>query len=92
MVRAIGIAAALMLFAQGCTVNEVVTAEETELVVASEPVDERMLLDVGIVEFQDGVPEDNNPDKTGIYGEIRQAEARYLPYHHTPQHPYKASL
>jgi hypothetical protein len=81
MVRAIGIAAALVLFAQGCTVNEVVTAEETELVVASEPVDERMLLDVGIIEFQDGVPEDNNPDKTGIYGEIRQAEARYLPYH-----------
>ena len=70
-----------MLVVQGCTVNEVVTAEETELVVASEPVDERMLLDVGIVEFEDGVPEDNNPDKTGIYGEIREAEARYLPYH-----------
>ena len=70
-----------MLVVQGCTVNEVVTAEETELVVASEPVDERMLLDVGIVEFEDGVPENNNPDKTGIYGEIREAEARYLPYH-----------
>jgi hypothetical protein len=81
MVRAIGFAAAIMLFAQGCTINEVVTAEETELVVASEPVDELMLLDIGIVEFEDGVPEDNNPEKTGIYGEIREAEARYLPYH-----------
>ena len=81
MVRAIVIAAAALLVAQGCTVNEVITAEETKLVVASEPVDERMLLDIGIVEFDDGVPEENDPDKTGVYEEIREAESRYLPYH-----------
>lgn len=81
MVRAIGFAAAVLLFAQGCTVNEVITAEESTLVVASEPVDEVMLLDIGIVEFEDGVPDENDPDKTGVYGDIRGAEARYLPYH-----------
>ncbi len=81
MVRVITTAAAALLVTQACTVNEVITAEETELVVASAPVDEVMLLDIGIVEFADGVPEENNPDKSGVYPEIRDAEARYLPYH-----------
>jgi hypothetical protein len=35
----------------GCTVNEVITADETELVIAEETVDESMLLDIGVVEF-----------------------------------------
>ena len=53
---------AMALFAvQGCTVNEVITAEETELVVADETVHESLLLDIGIVEFNDGVPDDNDP-------------------------------
>lgn len=75
--------APLVLFAaaSGCTVNEVITAEETELVVAEKSVDEAMLLDIGIVEFDDGVPEKNDPGDSGIYPEIRNAEARYLPYH-----------
>ena len=73
---------ALALFAvQGCTVNEVITAEETELVVADDPVDEALLLDIGVVEFDAGVPDDNDPADTRIYEEIRGAEARYLPYH-----------
>ncbi len=66
---------------QGCTVNEVITAEETELVIAEETVDESMLLDVGVVEFEDGVADDNDPADSGVYEEIRGAEARYLPYH-----------
>ena len=66
---------------QGCTVNEVITAEETELIVAEETSDESMLLDIGVVEFADGVPEKNDPGDSGIYEEIRGAEARYLPYH-----------
>ncbi|MEM8683487.1 MAG: hypothetical protein AAGF72_08660 [Pseudomonadota bacterium] len=77
--------AALLLVAlfatTGCTVNEVITAEETELVVASTPVEEALLLDVGIVEFQPGVEEDNEVEETGVYPEIRGAEARYMPYH-----------
>jgi len=64
-----------------CTVNEVITAEETKLVVADVPPDESMLLDIGIVEFDSGLTADNDPETTGIYEEIRTAEVRYLPYH-----------
>lgn len=65
----------------GCTVSEVVTAETTELEVAAVEVPEDMLLDVGIVSFEPGIPGDNDADKSGIYEEVREAESRYLPYH-----------
>jgi len=65
----------------GCTVKEIVEAEETELIVAEAPPDESMLLDIGIVEFDEGIPANNDPDDSGIYEEIRSAESRYLPYH-----------
>src|SRR5690606_16575262 len=65
----------------GCTVSEVITAEKTPLEVASTKMDESLLLDVGIMNFAPGIPEDNEADDTGIYPEVRQAEARYLPYH-----------
>lgn len=71
----------VLALAGGCSVNEVITAEETELNVAEAPPDETMLLDVGIVEFDPGVPEHNDPADTGVYEEIRNAESRYLPYH-----------
>lgn len=71
----------LWLACAGCAVNEVITAEETELVVATEPVSESLLLDVGIVEFEDGIPSNNDSSDTGVYDEIRLAEARYLPFH-----------
>lgn len=70
-----------LLVLGGCTVNEVIEAEETELIVADAPPDESMLLDIGVVEFDDGIPADNDPEDSGIYSEIRSAEARYLPYH-----------
>ncbi len=65
----------------GCSVNEVVVAEETKLVVAESPVDESLLLDIGIVEFDAGIPEDNNPAKSGVFDDIRHAETKYLAYH-----------
>lgn len=64
-----------------CTVSEVITAEQTPLNVASLDIAENLLLDVGIVNFDGGIPEENNVDKTGIYPEVRMAEARYMPYH-----------
>lgn len=73
--------ALVCLAGQGCTVNEVITAEETELIIAEETVDESLLLDIGVVEFEDGVPDENDSTDSGIYEEIRGAEARYLPYH-----------
>ncbi len=73
--------AVLCLVAPGCSVNEVITADETELLVADTTVDESLLLDVGIVEFADGVPDSNDPKDSGVYGDIRSAESRYLAYH-----------
>ena len=65
----------------GCAVNEVISAEETELIVAETPPEESMLLDIGVVEFGGAIAEDNDPEESGIYNEIRSAEVRYLPYH-----------
>lgn len=70
-----------LLVLAACAIEEVIEAEETRLIVAEAPPDEALLLDIGISEFVDGVPEDNDPDDSGIYEEIRSAEARYLPYH-----------
>ena len=82
MLKKIPAAVALMTLATtGCSVNEVITAEETELVVASAPKQESQLLDVGIIEFDAGIPDGNDPEKSRIYSEIRNAESRYLAYH-----------
>jgi hypothetical protein len=72
---------AIAIIGSGCAVQELVVAEETELVVATTSVDEALLLDVGIVEFDARVPADNRPEKTGIYDDIRRAEGKYIPYH-----------
>jgi len=72
---------ALCFLGTGCTVNEVVVADETELDVATSPVDESRLLDIGIIEFAPGIGGENNPRKTGVYDEIRLAETKYLAYH-----------
>ncbi len=72
---------AALAFSAGCSINEVVVAEETELVVAQSPVDEALLLDIGIVEFDAGIPDNNNPDKTGVFEDIRNAETKYMAYH-----------
>lgn len=69
------------LVGTGCTVSEVIHAEQTQLNVASLQVSEALLLDVGILNFEAGVPENNDVEETRIYPEVRQAEARYLPYH-----------
>jgi len=69
------------LWASGCAVNEVVTAEVKKLDVADHELPEDQLLDIGIVEFDDGVPKNNDSAKTGVYEDVRSAEVRYLPYH-----------
>lgn len=71
----------LCLAGAGCSVNEVVVAEETKLIVAESPVEEAMLLDIGIVEFDAGIPENNDPQKTRVFDEIRSAETKFLAYH-----------
>lgn len=81
MTRAVWLLAGFFVVLSGCSVNEIVTAEQTELVVAEAPPDESMLLDIGVVEFETGIDENNDPEESGIYNEIRSAEVRYLPYH-----------
>ena len=81
MIRTSLLLALLCLVTTGCAVNEVITAEETELIVAEAPPDESMLLDIGVVEFASGIDASNNPEESGVFEEIRSAEVRYLPYH-----------
>lgn len=64
-----------------CTVSEVIKAEKTDLDVASLNISENLLLDIGVVRFEPGIPRNNDPDKTGVFAELREAEARYIPYH-----------
>jgi hypothetical protein len=71
----------IMSFTASCTVSEIIDAERTALDIASLNISENLLLDIGIIRFEGGVPEDNDADKTGIYQEIREAESRYFPYH-----------
>ena len=65
----------------GCSVNEVITADETKLIVAKEAPEEDLLLDIGIIQFEEGIPKNNNAADTGVYEDIRSAESRYIPYH-----------
>jgi hypothetical protein len=81
MIRLLITIASLSIFAAGCAVQELVIADETELVIATSSVDEALLLDIGVVEFDARIPEDNRTDKTGIYEDIRLAEAKYIPFH-----------
>ena len=66
----------LAYFNTGCTVSEVISADTTELNVASLDISESMLLDVGIINFDAGIPKKNDVEKSGIYPEVRMAEHR----------------
>jgi len=81
MTKTISILACIVLMVSGCAVNEVITADVNPLDVADFAPPEDQLLDIGIVEFDDGVPKDNDPVETGVYQDVRSAEVRYLPYH-----------
>ena len=71
----------ISLLCSACTVSQVMTAEKTQLDIATLNVSENLLLDIGVVKFDPGIPNGNDPKKTGIYPELREAESRYLPYH-----------
>ena len=73
--------ALISIVCTACTVSEVISAEKTQLDVASLNISENLLLDIGVVKFDPGVPKKNDPEKSGIFAELREAEARYIPYH-----------
>ena len=72
---------ATLFLTTACTVSEVITAEHTDLEVARQEIAENLLLDIGVINFSEGIPRNNDPEKSGVFEEIRRAEARYLPYH-----------
>ena len=73
--------ATVFVILPACSVNEVIKAEESKLIVAEMPPDEELLLDIGVAEFIGGIPKNNVPEESGVFEEIRSAEVRYLPYH-----------
>jgi len=81
MKKTVILLALITVLCSACTVSEVITAEKTPLDVASLNISENLLLDIGVIRFDPGIPRNNNPEKTGVYSELREAEARYIPYH-----------
>lgn len=68
----------------GCSVGRTIEYENTELVRAAAEVPDDERLDVGIMLFDPGIPADTTPEeleKKLIFPDVRQAEARYMPYH-----------
>lgn len=63
-----------------CTTREYV-APDIDLASAPEEVPEVRLLDIGIIEFDSGLPENEDDIPDEVYPDIRRAEARYFPYH-----------
>jgi hypothetical protein len=68
----------------GCSVGRTIDYEQTDLVRAAAEVPDNERLDVGIMLFDPGIPADTTPEeleKKLIFPDVRQAEARYMPYH-----------
>lgn len=65
----------------GCSVGRTIDYEQTELIRAATEVPDDERLDVGIILFDPGVEAGSPPDeKKLVFPEVRQAEARYMPY------------
>ena len=78
---AIALTSIAALAQAGCVSHEVRTIGGTEAIVATEELAEESLLDIGITEFDPGLPEEGKKLDDDIYPEVRKAEARYIPYH-----------
>ena len=69
----------LFLALAACNTTSVRTTEYTPVVKEPDKIPENQLLDVGIGIFNPGV-DDAGKEKEGVYPEVRNAEARYMPY------------
>jgi len=73
--------AVLALVLGGCSVGRTIDYEQTELVRAAAELPDAERLDVGIMLFDPGVEAGGEADeKKLVFPEVRQAEARYMPY------------
>lgn len=72
---------AVLGLAGGCVTQSVIKVNDTPAIQAQEDIPEGMLLDVGIALLDPGVPEDFDVMvEENIVPDVREAEARYLPY------------
>ena len=69
----------LFLALAACSTTSVRTTEYTPVEKEAGKIPENQLLDVGIGIFDPGVDE-SGKEKEGVYPEVRNAEARYMPY------------
>jgi hypothetical protein len=70
-----------LLLLSACSTQEVVRANALPATRAQQPVAENRLLDVGIVIFDPGLPEDRKElTESNIFPDVRKAEARCIPY------------
>ncbi len=79
MVRTLIIVAAAVALG-GCVSQQVYRVNSTPVVQATETLPEETLLDVGVVVFETGIPEDPTEDAPGVFPRVREAEARVMPY------------
>jgi len=70
-------ALALVTLLSACVNQTVKSTSVPSIRNAAEPVDEELLLDVGIAIFDPGLEEYDEDQQ--IYPEVRKAEARYMP-------------
>lgn len=80
LVRSIASLAALGLLA-GCAASRTVQYETVPMERATTEIDPVKLLDVGVVIFDPGVPEDQQEPEGFVFPDVRRAEARFMPYH-----------
>ena len=81
--RLIGIAACVVLLS-ACTSAREIQYTQVGLKRAETEIAQEQLLNVGILVFDPGLPEDASDQELNeqlIFPEIRRAEARYMPYH-----------
>ena len=65
----------------GCTPSRTVKYDQVDAVQAHEEVAEVRLLDIGVLLFDPGVPEDMEGPDGFLFPDVRRAEARFMPYH-----------
>lgn len=72
---------AMAAIAAGCAGSTTVKYDEIDAIQAESEVPQVALLDVGILLFDPGVPEDQQDPDGFIFPDVRRAEARFIPYH-----------
>ena len=69
------------LLVAGCAASTTAKYDEIDAIQAEAEIPEAALLDVGIMLFDPGVPEDQEDPDGFVFPDVRRAEARYMPYH-----------